>query len=419
MSEKAIEVYADWDFTPAVSVGILNARPRGGGEVFDFQFSDEALADAALAHVSLDPSLHFYRGSQHPLRTAKTFGFVEDSSPDRWGRTLIERRFSRDRRNGIIPANAHLTASTYLLGVHDAFRSGAFRYRIDGGAFLDDRDSEGAPPFVRLREVEAASRSIEADRNEDEVDAALRVLLAPGASLGGARPKATVVDPNGHLWIAKFPSIRDGHDVGAWEHVVAQLAERCGIRIAEQRSQRFTDAGHTFLTRRFDRTDKGARIHFASAMTLTGRVDGDGAANGASYLDIAEAITSNGAAPNEDLAELWSRIVFNIAISNADDHLRNHGFLLMAKGWRLAPAFDVNPVPDATGLALNIDERDNALDFGLARSVAPLFRIDSTTANRIITQTLDIVRGWEDVATSVGLSRREREAMSPAFRVTA
>lgn len=417
MSERAIEVFADWDFAAPVSLGTLRARSRGAGEIFEFAFSADALAREALGKVGLDPSLHYFGGPQFPANRSGVFGFVEDSSPDRWGRTLIERRFARDRRKGIASPDAYLTASSYLLGVHDAFRAGALRYRIDGGAFLDDRDREGAPPFVRLRELEAASRTIETDGSPDAVDEALQILLAPGASLGGARPKATVADPQGHLWIAKFPSVRDGRDVGAWEQVVAILAERCGIRIAEHRAERFTDAGHSFLTRRFDRTDTDRRVHFASAMTLTGRLDGDDAASGASYLDIADVIGTNGANPDADLAELWARIVFNIAVSNGDDHLRNHGFLLTEQGWRLSPAFDVNPIEQCTGLALNIDESDNALDFDLARSVAPYFRVEKTAAHTI-ERICKVVSDWESVATAVGLPRREREAMAPAFRTT-
>jgi serine/threonine-protein kinase HipA len=307
-----------------------------------------------------------------------------------------------------------------LLGVHDAFRSGALRYKLaQDGPFLDDRDGAGAPPFVRLRELEAASRALEDDaRNDDAAtDASLRLLLAPGASLGGARPKASVVDAEGHLWIAKFPSVRDRYDMGAWELVVQKLAERGGLRVPLSDARTFTQAGHTFLVRRFDRRESGTRIHFASAMTLTGHVDGDDGSTGASYLEIAEVIISQGSAPREDLIELWSRIVFNILVSNSDDHLRNHGFLLTPNaGWRLSPAYDMNPVPGSSGLTLNIDESDNALDLDLARSVAPYFRIKNAEATSIIERLAAAVSGWSDVATALGIRRSEQDDMADAFR---
>jgi serine/threonine-protein kinase HipA len=261
--------------------------------------------------------------------------------PDRWGKSLIRRGFERDKRASFVSPNARLGLSDYLLGVHDEFRSGALRYKVaEDGPFLDDRGGLEAPPFVRLRELEAASHAIESDPNDEDrgLDDQLRLLLAPGASLGGARPKATVVDLNGDLWIAKFPSVGDRSDVGAWEFVVHMLAKRCGLHVPQSDAQRFASDRHTFMVRRFDRTSR-TRIHFASAVTLTGRSDGDDATTGASYLEIAEVIGSQGSDPRADLLELWSRIVFNIMVSNTDDHLRNHGFLLApGAGWRLSDA---------------------------------------------------------------------------------
>jgi serine/threonine-protein kinase HipA len=203
--------------------------------------------------------------------------------------------------------------------------------------------------------------------------------------------------------------------VGAWESVVQKLAERSGIRVPTSDARTFTDAGHTFLVRRFDRRESGARIHFASAMTLTGHVDGDGAATGASYLEIAEVITSHGATPREDLEELWSRVVFNIMVSNTDDHLRNHGFLFTPAGWRLSEAYDMNPVPGSSGLSLNIDESDNALDLELARSVASYFRIKDADATTIIERIAETVRNWNDIASSIGIKQSERDDMADAF----
>lgn len=418
MTDRRIGVHADWSAGAPLLLGTMHARPSSGSEVIDFAFSDEALGDTMATKHQLDPRIRAVAGPQYPAHPRRTFGMLADASPDRWGRRLIERRFARDKREHRIAQNARLVESDYLLGVHDAFRAGALRFTLDDDTvFLDDRDRSGAPPFVRLRELEEASRAIESDASDSAtIDAALNVLLAPGASLGGARPKATVVDEHGALWIAKFPSAGDTFDVGAWEAVAHRLAQRSGITVADAASTRYTEAGTTFRVRRFDRTPDGKRIHFASAMTLTDHTDGDGAATGASYLDIADVLMSQGAAADEDLAELWLRIVFNIAITNADDHLRNHGFLLSADGWRLSPAYDMNPVPRAAGLALNIDERDNALDFDLVRSVAKIFRIDAAKQAEILTSVRNAIAAWRTVASAAGIARSEQDRMESAFQ---
>lgn len=420
--EGLIEVYLDWnDHEPAKRLGTLRVRLGRTGEIFDFAFDDAVINEAALTRQTLDPDLRLFPGPQFPRDGRTMFGIFKDSSPDRWGETLIRRRFDRDKRAGLVPPSARLGESDYLLGVHDTFRSGGLRYKLtDDGPFLDNRDGSAAPPFVRLRELEAASRAIEDAPSGDDpaTDGWLRLLLAPGASLGGARPKASVVDIEGHLWIAKFPSVKDRYDVGAWELVVQKLAERCGIRVPMSDARTFTDAGHTFLVRRFDRRESGTRIHFASAMTLTGHVDGASASTGASYLEIAEVIMSQGAAPREDLIELWTRIVFTIMVSNTDDHLRNHGFLLIPDaGWRLSEAYDMNPVPDSSGLSLNIDESDNALNLDLVRSVAPYFRVKDAEATLIISRVADVVGHWSDLATSLGINRAEQGDMADAFRL--
>jgi serine/threonine-protein kinase HipA len=418
--ERLIEVYEHWSAGEVPKrIGTLRVRPGRTGELFDFTFDDDALTGKTLSKHALDPDLGLFAGPQFPKDGRSMFGVFKDSSPDRWGETLIRRRFDRDKRAGLVPRSARLGESDYLLGVHDMFRSGALRYKlIPDGPFLDDRDGSAAPPFVRLRELEAASRALEADPNDDDpaTDEWLRLLLAPGASLGGARPKATVADVDGHLWIAKFPSTKDRYDVGAWESVVAKLAERCGLRVPSSDARTFASNEHTFLVRRFDRHASGARIHFASAMTLTGHSDGAGASTGASYLEIAEVIMSQGAAPHEDLVELWSRIVFNVMVSNTDDHLRNHGLVLAPNaGWRLSPAFDMNPVPGSSGLCLNIDESDNALDLDLVRSVAPYFRINDDRARSIIDRFANVVRGWSEIAGALGITRREQGDMADAF----
>src|SRR5437016_329403 len=210
------------------------------------------------------------------------------------------------------------------------------------------------------------------------------MLIAPGGSLGGARPKAGVIDQRKHLWIAKFPSNHDEIDIGAWEMVAYKLAKHAGIVMPESKIEKFKNRYHTFLCKRFDRSSKGERIHFASAMTLLQRSDGDDASKGASYLELAEFITRQGAQPDQDLEQLWRRIIFYICISNVDDHLRNHGFILQPSGWILSPAFDINPVATSDGLKLNISESDNSQDLELAKDVAVYFRINQKKASKII-----------------------------------
>lgn len=419
---RRIAVYADWDRLAApLRLGLLWARRAAGREIFEFEFDALALDHRATAKLLLDPRLSLYAGRQHPQQGSETFGVFADASPDRWGRMLMRRRLEREQRAGLTAKAVRLVESDYLLGVHDAYRVGALRFRLDdAGDFLDNRHDVAAPPFVELRELEAASLALERDEDNTAAqgDQWLRMLIAPGGSLGGARPKASVVDPAGHLWIAKFPSVRDEHDMGAWELVVHTLARSFGIQVAQSMARRFASPHHSFLVQRFDRTDAGRRLHFASAMTLTGRQDGDDASTGASYLEIARVLIDHGAQTDTDLRELWSRIVFNLMVSNTDDHLRNHGFILVpGKGWRLSPAFDMNPVPDSHGLKLNISQADNAMDLDLARDVAPYFRVPLGDADDIIGRCQAVVRQWRTIAAHLAVPAREQDAMAAAFRL--
>ena len=249
------------------------------------------------------------------------------------------------------------------------------------------------------------------------------MLIAPGGSLGGARPKASVRDEDERLWIAKFPSRHDQEDIGAWERVVHDLAERAGIFVPEAQLRRFgsTDRGgsgnHTFLTRRFDRTDGGGRLHFASAMTLLDRIDGQSGDDGVSYIELVDLLMRLGANPSADLEQLWRRIVFFICVSNTDDHLRNHGFMLEPAGWTLAPAYDMNPDPQGAGLTLNISETDNAQDIDLALSVASVFRVKKSRAREIVSEVIGVVTDWRSVAASLGLAVSAQDRMRRAFRV--
>jgi len=407
-----ILVYADWKGleTPTL-MGLLSVIHTRGHAVFTFSY-DKLWIKADKAQ-NLDPDLQLYDGPQFLAGSKPNFGLFLDSSPDRWGRVLMDRReaiLARQERRKAKP----LFEEDYLLGVYDEYRMGALRFKLKKeGPFLNDNRGLAAPPWTSLRELEAASLRIEEDSIPDgEILKWINMLIAPGASLGGARPKASVIDEKQQLWIAKFPSAKDRTDIGAWEMVVNELAEKAGIDIAKGMAKVYNSERHTFLSKRFDRTENGERIHFASAMTLLGQIDG---ATVASYLDMAEFILRNSASPNANLQELWRRIVFFIAVKNTDDHLRNHGFLLTPNGWTLSPAYDVNPVYSGTGLTLNISETDNALNWDLARSVAKYFRVEDKLATEIISHTRKMVGQWPKIASKYKIKRSEQELMAQAF----
>jgi serine/threonine-protein kinase HipA len=253
--------------------------------------------------------------------------------------------------------------------------------------------------------------------NDPEYAHWLSMLIDPGSSLGGARPKASVIDDKGQLWIAKFPSSRDEKDVGAWEMVLNELAKACGIHVAETRLQKFSGKHHTFLSKRFDRTVDQKRIHFASAMTLLGLQDGVDHEEGVGYLDLVGFIIQQSPAAKDDLEQLWRRLVFNILVSNTDDHMRNHGFLLSEKGWRLSPAFDMNPNEMGYGLTLNISENNNELDITLALDTAHLYQLKKDSAMILLKQIQNEIANWRTVARKYGISNSEIEQMKRAFRL--
>ena len=244
----------------------------------------------------------------------------------------------------------------------------------------------------------------------------LNLLIDPGASLVVARPKASVTDENGNLWIAKFPSAKDEKDTGAWEMVVNQLALNCGIQVPKAKIQQFSSKQHTFMTKRFDRIQQ-QRIHFASAMTLLGLQDGVDYKDGISYLDLAAFIIQNSASAKEDLEQLWRRILFNVLVSNTDDHLRNHGFLLTNQGWRLSPAYDMNPNEMGNGLTLNISENSNEQDIAVVMSTASYYQIKVDTANKILEEMLREIANWKTIAKKLGISNSEIELTKRAFRL--
>ena len=406
-------VFADWEALEGTTrLGTLRASIIRNRESFSFSYENDWLKSGIAQQI--DPELQLYAGEQY-TNNDSNFRVFLDSCPDRWGRVLMQRReavLARDEKRRPRP----LREIDYLLGVHDMYRMGALRFKKDSeGDFLDNNNELAAPPIASLKELEYAAQQIEQniDLDNPEYRKWLNMLMSPGSSLGGARPKSCVVDENNELWLAKFPSGNDDYDVGAWEYVTHRLALDAGINMSPCQIHKFNSDHHTFLTKRFDRTATG-RLHFSSAMTQLEYFDGE---EGASYLELAEFLTVNGSNTQEDLAQLWRRIVFNIAVSNCDDHLRNHGFIYKDQGWVLSPAYDINPVNTATGLHLNISEYDNSLDFDLAMEVIGYFQLAEDKALQIKEEIIDSVKKWSQVASSIGISRQEQQLMTPAFNI--
>lgn len=411
--ERIIYVYDDFSCDESILLGKLYVGAIRQGETYSFEYDKEWLTYNKMS-TSLDPEIQPFLGRQFPHRES-IFGLFADASPDRWGRVLMNKRERLlAEREGRKPRKLH--DSDYLLGVYDETRMGGIRFKLDiDGEFLSDDKNTAAPPWTALRTLEEASRNFEKDEN-GLTDKWLKQLIKPGSSLGGARPKATVVDTSGQLWIAKFPSKNDEGDTGAWEKVVHDLGGMCGLNVPESKIEKFSKLGSTFLVKRFDREGE-KRIHFASAMTLLNKTDGASAEDGTSYLDIAGFIKAYGANPKSDLVELWKRVVFNMAVTNTDDHLRNHAFILSNNGWILSPLYDVNPVPYGDELSLLVDSEDNSINVDLAIRTAPRYGITEKEATKLSEEILAIVRNnWESLAKKYGLSRGQIENMRPAFR---
>lgn len=413
---RNICVYAHWvGMKEPVFMGELKAEFVRGKEIFSFSYAEDWLK-SSFSQI-LDPELLFYSGSQYAGDEKSNFGVFLDSSPDRWGRILMKRREAAIARyEG--RTERTLRESDYLLGVFDDHRMGALRFKEDpDGPFLNNNETLASPPWTSIRELEQISLRLEDEDVTDDPEYLkwLTMLVNPGSSLGGARPKASVLDDKKNLWIAKFPSKTDIKDIGGWEMVANELARNAGLNVAISQIQKFSGRFHTFLTKRFDRSDAGERIHYASAMTMLGYKDGDSYHEGVSYLEIVDFLTNNGANIDSDLKELWSRIVFNIFISNTDDHLRNHGFILTNKGWTLSPAYDINPNEDGTGLSLNIDLDDNSLSLDLPIKVVEYFRLDKDDGLLIIDHIRKVVSDWRRIANKYQLPKSEQEIMAKVF----
>lgn len=403
-----LEVWIDAEFVGELQrVGTLT---HDRGQV-RFRYHEAWLKNPAA--FSLDPDLTLDKAPFFPRPEAGNFGVFLDSSPDRWGQVLMQRREALEAKDESRKPRT-LYAWDYLIGVQDITRQGALRFRYDADSGFLEAHGLAAPPLTSLRELEAIAIALSAKKIDDlkALRKWLAVLVAPGSSLGGARPKANFTAEDGGLWIAKFPARDDTRDIGAWESVLHTLATGAGIDVAPARLTRLGSPFHTFCVRRFDR-ESGRRRCYASAMTMLRKGDGEAG----SYLEIAEFIQKNGARSHlaKDLEQLFRRVTFNVAVGNRDDHLRNHGFILMAAGWRLSPAFDMNPSIDKSDHALALDDTDTRPDLDTVLSTAELYGLDLADARKIVDEVQSAVEHWPVLAKKAGISKAEIDFMEGAF----
>jgi serine/threonine-protein kinase HipA len=405
--ETTVLVYVELRGTPRLA-GRLWTRVRKERESATFEYDKGWLSDPEC--FSLEPALSLDPGPFHTPSDTALFGAMGDSAPDRWGRILMRRAARRSAaREQKTPRT--LWESDYLLMVDDEARQGALRFAIqEGGPFLAARAAEKIPPLLELPRLLSAADHVAEDSESDED---LRLLLAPGSSLGGARPKASVRDRDGHLAIAKFPNKGDEVNVVLWEAVALTLAKKAGIATPNWRVE-IVAGRPVMVLRRFDREARD-RIPFLSAMSMLGAKDNETR----SYLEFVDILRRYGAAAKADMAALWRRIVFSILISNTDDHLRNHAFLYAGPaGWRLAPAYDLNPVPvdiKPRVLSTAIDLDDATASLELAYAAAGYFGVDAKEARKIAKKVGAAVVKWRSEAARLGLSGREIDRMASAF----
>ncbi len=405
--DTEVLIYVDLE-NEQVLVGRLWARTRRGRDSATFEYDESWLE--RQDRFALEPALQLGPGPFHTPANKPIFGAIGDSAPDRWGRVLMRRaERRRAERAGETPRT--LREIDYLLMVNDETRQGALRFSLKpDGPFLSDTKKTPIPPLVELPRLLSAAANVSEDSDSDED---LRLLLAPGSSLGGARPKASVIDRDNQLAIAKFPHKDDEIDIVRWEAVALSLAEKSGIPVPEWRLEEVADKT-VILLRRFDRVEQ-QRIPFLSAMSMLDANDNEDR----SYLELVDALRKYGAAPKQDMHDLWRRIVFNILISNTDDHLRNHGFLYDGPdGWRLSPSYDLNPVPvdiKPRVLSLAIDLDDSTASLELAMSVASYFELSAEDARKIAGKVAYAVRTWRDEAARIGIASGQIERMASAF----
>ena len=409
---KKLYVYADFDWLKEVElIGELGYESLRGADSYSFTFDNEWLR--LHSDLFLSDDLNNYPGQQYTQPDKDIFGCFSDALPDRWGRTLLLRREQIAATEEKRPVR-RLSSFDFLTGIDDFSRMGGFRFKEDlDGEFINVSESLKIPPLTDIRELIAASAEIEkCEENNMLPDRKwIAQLVQPGTSLGGARPKANVVDADKTLYVAKFPSRKDDYDVGLWEHFSHLLATKAGVNVAQTKVLATGEKYHTLLSLRFDRASNGKRIHFASAMSLLGLSDGDNATSGHGYLDIVDFIIQNCTDVDRNLKELYRRVAFNICIGNTDDHFRNHGFLLTAKGWTLSPAYDMNPTLNEYQ-SLLISSTSNKADLSVLLDACEDYMLKRKTAEKIVSEVVEAVKGWREIAIRQGVSKSEIDMFS-------
>lgn len=406
---KKLYVYADFDWLKEIEfIGELGYESLRGSDSYCFTFNDDWFKKHTDLFLSDD--LNNYPGQQYTQPEKDIFGCFSDALPDRWGRTLLLRREQIAATEEKRPIR-RLSSFDFLTGIDDFSRMGAFRFKEEpSGEFINVTESLKIPPLTDIRELIVASAEIETceDKNVLPDRKWIAQLVQPGSSLGGARPKASVIDTDKTLYIAKFPSRKDDYDAELWEHFCHLLAIKAGVNAARTKILTTEENYHTLLSQRFDRTQEGKRIHFASAMTLLGLSDGDNATTGHGYLDIVDFIIRHCTNVEANLQELYRRVAYNICIGNSDDHFRNHGFLLTAKGWTLSPAYDMNPTLNEYQ-SLLFSSTSNKADLTILLDACGDYMLNRITAEKIISEVVWAVKGWRELATRLGISKREIE----------
>lgn len=408
-------VYGDFDWLKEVElIGELSFENLRGSETYGFQYSREWLKNHN--DIVLGDDINNYPGMQYTQPGKDIFGCFSDALPDRWGRMLLNRREQILANEENRPVRK-LSSFDHLMGIDDFSRMGGFRFRTDPNEeFINQHSALRIPPLTNLRALLQASMEIEHSEEKNELPDGKWIdqLLQPGSSLGGARPKASIIDENKRLCIAKFPSRNDDYDVGLWEHFSHKLAQKAGIQTAVTRLISGGEQYHTLLSERFDRTKEGKRIHFASAMTMLGRSDGDNYANGYGYPDIVDFILKGCTSVEDNLRELYRRVAFNICTGNTDDHFRNHGFLLLPKGWTLSPAYDINPsLNDFQSLLISSSSNESSLKILL--DSCEEYLLDRKQCSEIIQEVVSVVKTWKTMAIKLQIPKPEIEKFSAQF----
>ena len=405
-------VYADFDWLDSSSiVGELSFDSVRGNETYSFSYEKDWLSKCGDVFLSED--LQNLSGVQYTRPGRDIFACFSDALPDRWGRTLLNRREQIAAADEKRPVK-RLTSFDYLMGIDDASRMGGFRFaKTKDGEFINVDPNLRVPPLTSVRELIHAAHEIEESEEKQQLPAKkwLVQLLHPGTSLGGARPKATVVDEEGNLTVAKFPSRNDDYDVALWEHFCHVMGRKAGLNVAETRIIN-GEHHHVLLSKRFDRSDEGKRIHFASALTLLGLEDGDNASTGFGYPDIVDFIIQHGTNVEANLEELYRRVAFYIIVGNSDDHFRNHGFLLTRKGWELSPAYDINPTLQEMQ-SLLINRSTNESDLNILMESAGDYMLSKDKANKIILEVKEAMKSWQAVARRLGIPQRDIDTFVP------